>query len=280
MTPERLQTLARLHAPIVRLHSEDRVGPMSPTAFVGGCRLRMYDRRQAGHSALHPVLNIETRKWMKPPAVRALMGQEFFGPPLDLLGDLALHPDGSNRRPFDRKAAGRGNVFLEHRHRVPTGEGDPTGTVPSFYFWKSSGNGEGLLTFWFFYGYSRYQAAPMFGHQGDWEHISLLLDRGGQLNGGYFAAHGRPARVPADKLEVRKGRTIVYSARGSHASYARAGAHPHGDETDEGPEWETWRSLEPLSGQAWRRFAGAWGSVGTMAMTTGPLGPWYKRHRK
>ena len=280
MTADLLRSLARAHAPIVQLHPEDRFRPTSPVAFVGDSRLRMYDRRQQAHMPLHPVLNLRTRKWTKPPAVRALMGHDYFNPPLDLLGSLALREDGTNRRPRDGKAASRGNVFLEHRHRTPRGEGDLTGKVPTFYYGKSIGGGESLLTFWFFYGYSRYQAVQLLGHQGDWEHISLILDRSGRVRGAYFAAHGRPTRVDAEDLEIVDGRTVVYSAKESHASYPTRGEHPNGDETLEGPRWKTWRALESLAVQEWRRFAGAWGAVGSLAATTGPLGPWYKLHRR
>lgn len=229
---------------------------------------------------LHRVLNLKTREWTKPPAVRALMGRDYFGPPLFLLGELALHKDGTNRRPFDSKAAKKGNVFLEHRRKRPKGETDPNGVVPTYYYWKSIGSGQGLLTFWFFYGYSRYQALELFGHQGDWEHVSLVFTKNGRVESVYFAAHGRPKRIDARALKTVAGRTVVYCAKESHASYPSAGDHPDGDETDAGPVWETWRSLEPLSVQPWRRFAGAWGAVGTLAATTGPLGPWHKRHKR
>jgi hypothetical protein len=280
VTPEQVRSLARAHAPIVQLHPEDRFRPMSPVGFVADSRLRMYDRRQPAHLPLHPVLNLRTLEWAKPPTLLGLRGHEYFGPPLGLLGSLALHDDGANRRPFDGKAASRGNVFLEHRHKTPRGEDAPTGNAPTFFYWKSIGGGDGLLTFWFFYGYSRYQAVQLFGHQGDWEHVSLVLGPNGRVRGAYFAAHGRPKRVDADDLERVDGRTVVYSAKESHASYPTPGEHADGDETQAGQRWETWRSLESLSVQEWRRFAGAWGAVGTLAATTGPLGPWYKRHRR
>lgn len=280
VTPEELRPLALKHAPIVRLHSSDRFRPMSPGAFIADSRLRMYDRRQQGHMPLHPILNVSTREWTKPLAVRALMGQDYVGLPPSLLGTLALREDGTNRRPFDGRAGNEGNIFIEHLRKKPKGEPNPSGIVPTYYYWKSIGSGEQLLTYWFFYGYSRYQAVPLFGHQGDWEHVSMVLDGSGRVRGAYFAAHGRPRRVGVDDLETYEGRTVVYSARESHASYPTAGEHGHGDETDDGPTWETWRCLESLSVQAWRRFAGAWGGVGTLAATTGPLGPWYKRHRR
>lgn len=280
MTEEELRDFAGAHAPLVRLHSSDRFRPMAPEVFIADSRLRMYDRRQQAHMPLHPVLNLSSLAWERPPAVRALLGRDFFGPPPDLLDSLALHPDGRNRRPFDPKAASRDNLFLEHRHKTPRGVVDPTGVVPTYYYWKSIGEGRGLLTYWFFYGYSRYQRlADLFGHQGDWEHVSVIFSPDLDVEGAYFAAHGRPTRVDAGDLETTQGRIVVYSAREAHASYPSAGDHRDGDVTDAGPRWETWRHLEALSVQPWRRFAGAWGAVGQLASTTGPLGPWYKRRR-
>jgi hypothetical protein len=36
--------------------------------------------------------------------------------------------------------------------------------------------------------------------------------------------------------------------------------------------------LKPLASQPWKDYAGAWGEVGNIATTTGPLGPWHKRN--
>lgn len=239
----------------------------------------MYDRRQPHHLPLHPVMNFVTREWERPDTVHALKGADYVGPPHLFLSSFGLHSNGKNRRPFDSGAASRGNVFLEHRKGKPKGVAEPTGVVSTYYYLKSIGDQRALLTFWWFYGYSVYQALDLFAHQGDWEHASLVLGPGGSVEGAYFAAHGRPAMVEADRLEWVDGRVVVYSARGSHASYPTAGDHEHGDRTEDGPSWETWRRLRPLSHQDWRHFAGAWGTVGTLAETTGPLGPWYKRHR-
>ena len=37
--------------------------------------------------------------------------------------------------------------------------------------------------------------------------------------------------------------------------------------------------LAALEAQPWKNFAGAWGEVGELSHTTGPLGPWHKRHK-
>ena len=97
-----------------------------------------------------------------------------------------------------------------------------------------------------------------------------------------MAAHGKPTYYPMDEIKFNHGHPIVYSAKGSHASYNRVGNfHTIGvDKTrDGGYKWKTWKHCLPLKDQPWRQFAGAWGEVGTARSTTGPLGPWQKRRR-
>ena len=93
VTTDLLRSLAWEHAPIVQLHPEDRFRPTSPVAFVGDSRLRMYDRRQQAHMPLHPVLNLRTRKWTNPPAVRALKVQAS-----PKVGRVAIHSSPEVRR--------------------------------------------------------------------------------------------------------------------------------------------------------------------------------------
>ena len=62
-------------------------------------------------------------------------------------------------------------------------------------------------------------------HEGDWEHIAIVLDaRGTPLQAGY-AQHCRGVRTPWSRVP-RRGRTLrplVYVGLGSHASYPRPG---------------------------------------------------------
>ncbi len=47
-----------------------------------------------------------------------------------------------------------------------------------------------------------------------------------------------------------------------------------------GTTFATWHKLERVSAQPWRDYAGAWGDVGFVDTTTGPLGPWHKRFNR
>jgi hypothetical protein len=80
----------------------------------------------------------------------------------------------------------------------------------------------------------------------------------------------------------------VFSARGSHASYWRAGSyenlfsvagrprfavHDSAIACPDCPQWRAWEFLLDARVQPWYGFGGAWGAPGGMGGTTGPLGP-------
>jgi hypothetical protein len=74
----------------------------------------------------------------------------------------------------------------------------------------------------------------------------------------------------------------------SHASFARSGKYESVFRTGDRdlltveddaiacprcPQWRTWEKLVDAAAQPWYGFGGAWGDVGGMSGTTGPLGP-------
>ena len=64
-------------------------------------------------------------------------------------------------------------------------------------------------------------------HEGDWEHIAVVLDAGGRpLHVGY-AQHCGGVRVPWADVPTQRGtaRPVVYVGLGSHASYPGPGVH-------------------------------------------------------
>ncbi len=145
-------------------------------------------------------------------------------------------------------------------------------------------------------------------HEGDWEHIAVVLDAGGRpLHVGY-AQHCGGVRVPWADVPTQRGtaRPVVYLGLGSHASYPRPGVHA----TD--PRcWRDPKVIVPIftalgyrlvdhagggrrivaprlvrltsTSPAWTTFAGTWGEdrfvrLGEVTLRdgTGPTGPTHK----
>jgi hypothetical protein len=131
--------------------------------------------------------------------------------------------------------------------------------------WKASGNPHFLC------------------HQGDWESLSLELDRAdllGTPRGLVLFQHGKPSPVAWNDVEKVEAdtRVRVYSAWGSHATLARPTHPATGDKCRPGQRWSTWtgkgvRDVNDLGEVEWYGFGGAWGAVGSTSDLTGPLGP-------
>jgi hypothetical protein len=64
-------------------------------------------------------------------------------------------------------------------------------------------------------------------HEGDWEHVAVVLDGAGRPLQVGFAQHCRGVRIPWGRVRTLRGtaRPLVYVGLGSHASYPRPGVH-------------------------------------------------------
>lgn len=162
------------------------------------------------------------------------------------------------------------------------------------------------LTYWFLYGFSQPpgpdEVTELVSHEGDWERVSVLLRRGREADqyvpqSARFHYHRDYRDVPwfavkrASSGAARQTpptHPVVYSARGSHASFWRAGKYEavferggrqHFSVFDSAiacpdcPQWQTWRLMRDVRKEPWYGFGGAWGNVGGSSDTTGPLGP-------
>lgn len=179
--------------------------------------------------------------------------------------------------------------------------------VPAYYERQDVdvGKRKGIrLTYWLFYGLSQPPGASAgtryLVHEGDWERISVLVAKGkadneyAPISVRYHAHDG--ARDVAWRAVKRVGtggtedstHPVVFSAKGSHASYWRAGSyenvfsvagrrrfavHDRAIACPDCPQWRTWALLLDARSQPWYGFGGAWGEVRSIAGTTGPLGP-------
>ena len=116
--------------------------------------------------------------------------------------------------------------------------------VPVYWEWHpepKQGKDARRITYWFLYGNSKPpgpKEALQFAHEGDWERISVLLRRGKDDShwlpvSGRYHTHDGHQDYPWSALDlVQAGldesatHPVVYSALGSHASYPRAGTYP------------------------------------------------------
>lgn len=162
------------------------------------------------------------------------------------------------------------------------------------------------VQYWFFYPYNDWEG--ILKHEGDWEHISITLDAKQNPIRAYYAAHGTGEHHNWKDLEkvnesgqkdANGTHPVVYSAKGSHASYKTPGEHwikndltkniPVKDYTHrDGPAWPTWNNLInigekncSLNGQEFILYGGKWGEIGAASAigvgdTSGPVGPAFK----
>jgi hypothetical protein len=288
------------YAPIVKLHPLEEYCPMDPVDFIKISRFRHHRgfRKDEGFNKIRKKF-VESNS----------RSSQYYNIPISTINSYGL-VRGKNRRPKDDNKTKYINVFLQPDNK-PRGVAKPTGKVPAFYYQRTVDTTTltkkqirllkkmgvtlkkevyDLVSYWWFMGYN--DAPYGVGHQGDWEHVTLkLVDN--KFKEVWFAAHnGPPMVINKNKLNYDKStnRFIVYCARGTHASYPKPGKFKIkidyfpdfvNDETHKsGYPWDISQNLKSLSSQPWKNYAGAWGEVGNSQHTTGPLGPWHKRHRK
>ena len=118
-------------------------------------------------------------------------------------------------------------------------------------------------------------------HEGDWERITVYLDEAEPEAkppaAVAFYRHATNTFKTWPSMEKHdETHPVVYCGIGSHASLPSAdfGFIDVGD--SDGPRWRTWEADNGLAAareQPWYGFGGAWGKVGRVLDSTGPLGP-------
>jgi Vacuolar protein sorting-associated protein 62 len=124
------------------------------------------------------------------------------------------------------------------------------------------------LQYWFFYYYNDKAMLGMGLHEGDWEMVQLRIGAGGVPDVTTYAQHKRGECCDWADVEKEGDAPVVYSARGSHASYYRRGNHATEvpvigwDYNDAGgprvrPTLNAIEDAEP----SWVAWPGRWGST-------------------
>jgi hypothetical protein len=129
------------------------------------------------------------------------------------------------------------------------------------------------LQYWFFYFYDDpLLIANLGAHEGDWEMIQLRIPHGAdEPDVAVYAQHAYASQRGWPAVEKVDGRPVVYSARGSHASYFKPGLYDTAawfDVADgEGRRPELTLEVLGRSEPPWAHWPGRWGD-------TTPRAPW------
>jgi hypothetical protein len=250
------------YAPLVFLHPDDDNLPTNARTFLRNSSLRW------SHDDACPDHEIAAQGSVRGRRLGdgRYRHQLASGPLSGCDHEGASFTSADRTRPRDGEAGDEG-FFLDLDNDARGG----LGTRARVYYDYQPGS---HVTYWLFYAFND---APTgitgaFDHEGDWERISVRLDSQNRATDMAFFAHNGHCTLPWDQVRTVRGHPVVYSANGTHASYPTAGEHGF-DETAQGPRWRTWRRLLNVRTRPWYGFGGAWGEVGAIVDTTGPLGP-------
>ncbi len=135
---------------------------------------------------------------------------------------------------------------------------------------KRDGEGRLWLQYWFFYYYNDKAFLGSGLHEGDWEMVQLRIGANGRPVQVTYAQHSHGERRRWGDVEKEEGPDgpvpVVYSARGSHASYFRPGTYTQApvvpDHNDGGgPRVRPRLNLIRDSSPSWVAWPGRWGST-------------------
>jgi len=200
---------------------------------------------------------------------------------LDFLGPKTYR-DGSKVLEGDHISV-KGKDYREQYRRLRVAYPELTNVV---YGHAVEANGRLWLQYWLWYFYNDYQLSFALGkHEGDWEMVQFRFDeQAGHPDTAVYAQHRYAEVRPWDKVETLSGRPVVYVARGSHASYFKAGFHQTEawyDLADGKRRMKDRQALEILGTDdpAWTRWPGRWGDTlpRQAVESNSPTGPGAKK---
>jgi hypothetical protein len=292
-------------APLVSIHSKEPVAPTDADYFLRGSRLlwsfrgcpakaltgKLTSREQwldLGQGGFRQAARCgdtgetySSKRYTRPYGKRrqGLEGRQGFYLDLD---DNLRKPDVKSRAQGSQRVLSSVPVYYE-RHPEPDTRRDD----------------DERITYWFFYPFSIPPGGnDKVSHEGDWERVSVLVERVGAGRwrpvSVRYNAHDGHLDVPWADVRKAPDETGIathpraYVAKGSHASYRRAGkfvqvlvrggfeivrVKDDARACPDCPLWFTWQRLVDATKEPWYGFGGAWGQVGDASDFTGPLGP-------
>ena len=201
-----------------------------------------------------------------------------------------------------RKVAGPGQVKDISRapsdsylvHEKAGGRSLASASIRAPLYWKLSdhpvlgefpapaGRRHFLVEYWVHYPFNDAGLWGIGNHEGDWEGVAVWVEE--ELASGrhralalYYAAHeGGKWFCPGEVSWSEGGHPEAFASRGSHATYAEAGAHfrvAGFDYAERGRPWESWESLKPLEAESFFGYQGRWGAAALFGFMSGPKVP-------
>lgn len=141
---------------------------------------------------------------------------------------------------------------------------------PAVYGRVTPATGDGTwLQYWLFYArQDQDRGIVRTGrHAGDWEMVQLRLDPRGRPTQAVYAQHSGAERCSWSEVQRRDGHPVVYSARGSHASYLRPGVRdrmfpdPNDEADGRGPASHPRLVRVTATSPRWMTYRGPWGGA-------------------
>lgn len=271
------QDLAENYSPHLYLHSEEHFEPRKIDIMVDGEGTQLRARNGTTWDDL-------VIKW--PTLTLDALGQFnteydqpsthlYTGKYIDLPGNLTLAQTWPTERYLRSDYIDRYNSLINSNEYPET---------TYAHIVKNLANGETTIQYWLPYYFDNWNNY----HEGDWEHVDVILN--GNLDPIYagYSQHDSGQRRPWDFVAGPDSHPIVYVARGSHANYFFPGPHKAPfrltDETEAHELHQPSVSMLPnvssstlatLEGSPfyWLAYQGAWGELTSVPGGDGPQGP-------
>jgi hypothetical protein len=273
-----IEQATKRYAPLVYMAVNEANRPASASEFISNSRLRWsHDSNQRDHG-ITGTGGVNEKK----------LGSGGYSHQTSNLFGHNGDPIKSNAdvRPKDGHGSGGNEGFfldLDNSHRASR----KSGTDAPVYFEAKDHH---YITYWFFYAFNdgptQGKADGVDDHEGDWERICVRLNPNNRATEvAYYQHEGPPKKLLWKQVPKSGSHPLVFSAKGSHASYASAGdkgiykkiagkrVRIATDHASYGKQWHTRNHLVNAHDQDWYGYGGAWGEVGAATHTTGPQGP-------
>lgn len=202
--------LAAKFAPKMWLHGGETYWPMSVDEYLSQSRLWRQDS-SGNKSFLDPT---SPNTWIDDDS--SSLDGHGYGVPAQGLSQFEHGADSRPQKWWRKPNRGCFAYWLEHSCDTPGKCDKPPCPFPPVYYYHREWRGCDLLSYWYFFGYSRFSAG--FAHQGDWESVSLLIGDGA-VQRAWFCSHGKYQHRDLGEFKSEGDRVVGYFAKSRHGTY-------------------------------------------------------------